>query len=83
MTSITIPDVDDALKHRLWARAVRHGKSIEAEALDILSEALGRREPEPSSANLYAAIRGIVEPLGGIDIEIPARAPVREPPRFE
>ena len=83
MTSITIPDVDDTLKHRLQARAAQHGKSMEAEARDILREALAGHEPEPHPKNLYAAIRNLVEPLGGIEIEIPPREPVREPPRFE
>ena len=40
MSSITIPDVDDALKARLAVRAARRGKSLESEARDILREAL-------------------------------------------
>jgi plasmid stability protein len=83
LTTLTIPDVDDALKLRLEARAGLHGKSIEAEARDILSEVLGEPEPEPCPNNLNAAIRNIVEPIGGIDLDIPAREPIREPPRFE
>ncbi len=81
MTSITIPDVDDALKLRLERRATRHGKSIEAEARDIFREALF--EPELQASNLYAAIRSIVEPIGGLELEIPPREPVRESPRFD
>ncbi|MBI4724477.1 MAG: plasmid stabilization protein [Rhodomicrobium sp.] len=83
MTSIIIPNVDDTLKRRLQARAEKHGKSVEAEARDILREAVGWGEPELHPKNLYAAIRSIVEPLGGIDFELPPREPVREPPRFE
>lgn len=62
MASITIPDVDDALKRLLEARAARHGKSMEAEARDILREALGEREASLRSTDLYAVIRRIVEP---------------------
>jgi len=64
-------------------RAAKHSKSVEAEARDILREALGRREAGPHATNLYAAIRGIVEPLGGFELEISPREPVREPPSFE
>ena len=83
MMSITIPDVDEMLKRRLQARADIHGKSMEDEARDILRQALGTQDVEPGPANLYAAIRKIVEPLGGIELEIAPREPMREPPRFE
>ena len=47
MDSITIPDVDETLRRRLEARATLHRKSIEAEARDVLREALGCHAPEP------------------------------------
>jgi len=75
LTTLTIPDVDDALKLLLKARAVLHGKSVEVEARDILREALGEAHTAPLRSNLYAAIRSIVEPLGGIELEIPTRRP--------
>ncbi len=65
MASITIPDIDDNLKQRLTARAVEHGRSIEVEAREILQDALVGEGPAVP-ANLYDAIRAIVEPLGGI-----------------
>lgn len=83
MTTVTIPDIDDALARRLAARAAAHGRSVEAEAKDILSSALGGAVPEPVPGNLADAIRAIVEPIGGIELELPIRQPVREPPRFE
>ena len=83
MTSIIIPDVDEKLRASLEARAARRGKSLEAEARDILQEVLAEREPDQAQENLYAKIRSVVEPLGGIQLELPARQPVREPPRFE
>jgi plasmid stability protein len=82
LASITIRDVDDELRQRLQARAAGHGQSIEAEARDILREALRMPETLPAT-NLYAAIRAVVEPLGGIGLDIPARQPIREAPRFE
>ena len=83
MTRIIIHDVDETLKHRLQARAAKHGKSMEAEIRDILHDALGGGAAGPAPANLYAAIRNVVEPLGGIQLEIPTRRLVRDPPLFE
>jgi hypothetical protein len=33
-------------------------------------------------ANLAAAIRARIAPLGGVDLDIPPREPMREPPSF-
>ena len=82
VSSITIPDVDDALKARLAARAARRGKSLESEARDILREALGEEEGVRRPADLYAAIRSVMEPLGGVELDIPPRERVRKPPQL-
>ena len=84
MDSITISNVDDDLKHRLQVRAARRGHSVEAEARDILRAVVGGSPSETAAVpgNLGEAIRAIVEPLGGIELEIPPRGPVREPPKF-
>ncbi len=83
MTNVTISNIDDKLAQRLATRAAAHGRSMEAEAKDILSNALGGEPPQRVPGNLADAIRAIVEPIGGIDLELPIRQPVREPPRFE
>jgi antitoxin FitA len=83
VTAITIPHIDDAVKLRLQARAAKHGHSIEAEARDILHAALNEDAVTGSSLNLYEAIRSVVEPLGGMDLVIAPRQPVRQPPLFE
>lgn len=83
MANITIPDIDDDMRQRLKQRAAQHGRSMQAEARDILRDALSS---EPSAAvpgNLAEAIRAIVEPLGGFELEPFPRQPVREPPTFE
>ena len=81
MGTLTIPDVDDDLKRWLEVRAAEHGHSIEAEVSGILRSALagGAGEPAPVGGNLAEAIRAIVEPLGGIALDIPPRQPIREP----
>ena len=83
MASITISNVDDGLQQRLQARAADHGQSVEDEARDILQEALQEGNSVSADTNLYDAIRRIVEPLGGIEIDMPPHEPVREPPKFE
>ena len=62
--ALTIRNVDAGVKERLRVRAARHGRSMEAEARSILSEAVAgdRDQPEP---NLAEAIRRRFAPLGG------------------
>ncbi len=82
MSSITIRKLNPALKERLRVRAAERGHSMEAEVRRILREALtgaGRA----TDKNLYERIRARFEPLGGVELELPAREPAREPPRFE
>jgi plasmid stability protein len=83
MSSITIEDVDEDLRRRLQLRAANHGRSVEVEARDILRSALAAEEKESVPGNLAEAIRAIVEPLGGMELDIPPRGPVRNLPRFE
>ena len=50
MTTLTIRNVDPALKEELRVRAARHGRSMEAELRHIIKEALGgadELEPHP------------------------------------
>jgi len=77
MATMTIRNIDDQLKARLRVQAAMHGRSMEEEARDILRAALSA-EPE-RSASLVGAIRARVEPLGGIDLELPVREAIREP----
>jgi len=81
MASITIRNLEDGLKSKLRVRAARHGRSMEDEARHILRSALAEKPHEP--VNLFEAIRRRIAPLGGVDLEIPRRGPMREPPRFE
>ena len=80
MASITIRNLDEALKARLRVQAAVHGRSMEDEARDILRVALNR-EPAPP-ANLAAAIRARFAPLGGVELPEVTREPMRDPPDF-
>ena len=80
MATITIRGLDDTVKARLRLRAARHGRSMEEEARRILKEGL---TAEASRApNLAESIRLRIAPVGGIELTIPQREPVRRPPRF-
>lgn len=83
MTDITISDIDDDLRQRLKQRAAQHGQSMQAEARAILRDALSTEPSAVVPGNIAEAIRAIVEPLGGIELEPFPRQPVREPPNFE
>jgi plasmid stability protein len=82
MSSITIRNLDAAIKERLRVRAAEHGHSMEAEARRILQTALKGASRLPRS-NLYERIHARFAALGGVDVELPPREPTREPPRFE
>ena len=79
MASITVRNLEDDVKTRLRMRAARNGRSMEEEARRILRKAVG---PEATGRNLANAIRARIVPLGGVDLELPPREPVREPPTF-
>jgi plasmid stability protein len=81
MASITIRNLDDAVKARLRLRAAQHGRSMEDEAREILRIALA--ENSQPSGNLAASIRAKFEAFAEFDLpEIP-REPLRQPPTFD
>lgn len=78
MASLTIRNLDAQTKSRLRIRAAHHSRSMEEEARDILRRAVS--EPQQAQADLATLIRRRFEPLGGIELGIPPREPMREPP---
>jgi antitoxin FitA len=81
MPSITIRNLDEALKTRLRVRAARHGRSMEEEARDILRAALNRQRG--NATNLVDRIRARLAPFGGFELPQIPREPMRSPPEFE
>ncbi len=80
--SLTVRNLDPIIKERLRVRAAEHGQSMEAEVRQILQTTFRSSEPSPER-NLYERIRARFEPLGGVDLELPPRDLVRDPPTFE
>ena len=82
MATLTIRNVDIALKEKLRVRAARNGRSMEAELRHMLRAALAA-EREDREINLADAIRRRFLALGGVD-ELPRHPPVAtgDPPVF-
>ena len=79
MASITIRNLDDRTKSRLRVRAAHNSRSMEDEARTILRKALS--EETPSSGSLARAVQARFQPLGGVELRLPVREPMREPPK--
>ena len=81
MASIIVRNLEEGLKRRLRIRAAENGRSMEEEARDILRTALYHQPP--AQEDLASAIRARFAPLGGVELNIPPRSPMRKPPRFD
>jgi len=79
MASLTIRKLDERTKGRLRIRAARHGRSMEEEARTLLRTALAEDAAAPG--NLADAIRARFQALGGVELKLPAREPMRKPPK--
>ena len=81
MASITVRKLEEDLKRRLRQRAAENERSMEEEVRQILRAALYEDTQEPQ--NLAEAIMARFQPLGGVELELTPRTPMREPPRFD
>ncbi len=79
VASITIRNLDEQTKSKLRIRAAHNNRSMEEEARNILRATLAEQASTP--LNLADAIRKRFEPLGGIELQLPQREPMREPPQ--
>ncbi len=82
MATLTVRNLDDAVKARLRVRAAENGRSVEAEVRAIL-EAAAR--PNPPERGLGTRIHALFQGIGGVEpdeLGIPERAPSRPPPDF-
>jgi plasmid stability protein len=71
MAALSIRNLDETVKRRLLLRAARHGRSMEAEARAILTEAV--QEPA-DAAGLFTTLLDRFGTLGGVDLDLPTRA---------
>jgi len=78
MSTLTIRNLEDALKNRLRLRAAARNRSMEEEARQILRSAL--QEPTQPTLDLGARIRARFAALGDVRLPIEARQAVRPAP---
>ncbi len=89
MASLTVRNLDEAVKARLRIRAATHGRSMEEEVRQILCAAVEQSgadstlEQVPTGVGLVASIRARFAPLGGWDMPEEPREPMRDPPTFD
>ena len=80
MANIMIRNLDDDVKTQLRVRAAENRRSMEEEVRIILREAVngGRAGPR----DLAKFTRECFAPLGGVELDLPPRGPMHEPPDF-
>ena len=81
MASIIVRDIEEDLNSQLRIRAAENGRSIEEEVRSILRTALNSQPA--ARQNLAAAIRARIAPMGGVELELPPRPPMRDPVQFD
>lgn len=83
MTDLTVHAVPDEVHRALCARAVRHGRSAEAEALVILQDSVRPDLPSQGEADLAAGLPAIARESGVTDEDIDALQAIIDENRAE
>jgi plasmid stability protein len=83
MASLTIRNLDAAVKERLRVRAALRGHSMEAEARRIIQRALASDEAGQKGDSFYDRIHARFAAIGGVELDLPPREGMREPPNFD
>lgn len=83
MSSITIRNLDDALKASLRLRAARHGVSMEQEVRNILQSTLAAEASAANGLDFALRINQRFKGLGADDLPLPARQQARPLPDLD
>lgn len=78
MATLTIRNLNDDTKAKLRQLAASRGHSMEEEARRILNRAVEQSEQK----GLATRISKIFAEIGGVELDIPERSPIRQPPDF-
>lgn len=79
VTAMSIRGLDGHVKDQIKIRAAHHGRSMEAEVRQILTEAVAEPEPE---TDLITELRKAALTIGGVDLDIPARSEMPKVPHL-
>ena len=80
MATLTIRQIDNDVKQRLRERAAAHGVSMEEEARRALRRWVSTPLSKEENEGLGTRIRRRFEALGGVELELPPRGPMRPLP---
>lgn len=78
MTTLTIRNINEDVKQRLREISARNGRSMEEEVRRLLN----RFVYQESENGLGSAIVEQFSAIGGVELEIPPRSPMRPAPQF-
>ena len=81
MASITIRNVDENVKIRLRKMAAAHGNSMQEELRLILTSATAQEAAQ--TRGLGTALNEAFKAVGGVDLDLPPREPMRKLPDFK
>ena len=73
MATIVIRKLDETVKRKLQIRAAVNGRSMEAEAREVLGESLNKGRQPKQEKEIGAAIHRRFAAFGGVELEIPPR----------
>jgi len=82
MATLTIRNLEESTKAQLRLQAARHGCSMEEEARVILRQAVNGSPSVESRAGVGSRIHAHFARLGGVELELPARADHPQAPDF-
>jgi plasmid stability protein len=74
MATIVIRNLDPAVKRRLQVRAALNGRSMEAEARELLANYVAQIPSDMTEHGMGNAMHELSAPLGGIDLKMPSRS---------
>jgi len=86
MPSLIVRNIPVVLKEALRIRAAENGHSMEEEVRVILRHTLRKavsgQRPDTTVQGMGTRIRDIAMKAGGVELELPERSPMREPPEL-
>lgn len=80
MSTLTIRNLEPAIKDKLRVAAAAHGRSMEEEVRTILRQVMNKPANEPG---LGSRIHARFKALGGVQLPIPARAEMPRAAQFD
>ena len=83
MATLTIRNLDDAVRDRLRQRAAENGHSMEEEVRQILRQVVKPADKAATSEGLGSRIHTHFAQLGGAELDLPSRSDTPKAPSLE